>query len=192
MFKFVLGRSQITLMLCNLAILSLAVSCLLINAYGLSNSGMELYHGQEKAKNCFKLVGGIKIRFTVDDFRSSWRTLEKGIVKGYTVSPLLIIMGKRMVVQERDKRNATQMGSGVYQTVIRNFLNNFSVQSFMYLYSAIMLLSVNQWKSVFLLVLINFNPRMVQMSNFRLLCFPFSLTMSIQMKTTMNVAWHYT
>ena len=84
------------------------------------------------------------------------------------------------------------MGSGVYQPMIRNFLNNLSVPSFMYLYSTIMLLSVNQWKSVFLLVLINFNPRMVQMSNFRLLCIPFSLTTSIQMKLTMSVAYHHT
>ena len=64
------------------------------NAYGsvphqLIESAMELYHILEKVQGIVRsYFGGMKIRFTFDDYTTSWQRVEKGIVTGWTKDAL--------------------------------------------------------------------------------------------------------
>ena len=90
----------------------------LANAYGsvphkLIDAAMELYHVPEKVQQIVKsYFGGIRIRFTVDEYTTAWQRLEKGIVTGCTISPILFVMGMSMLTRaaerKRDKRTADE------------------------------------------------------------------------------------
>ena len=74
----------------------------LANAYGsvphqLIESAMELYHiyTRECPGDCQELLWW----FTVDDYTTSWQRLEKEIVSGCTMSPILFVMVMDMVTR---------------------------------------------------------------------------------------------
>ena len=70
---------------------------------------MELYNIPEKVQGIVRsYFGGMKIRFTVDDYTTSWHRVErveKGIVTGCTISPILFVMGMGMVTRAAERRN---------------------------------------------------------------------------------------
>ena len=46
----------------------------------------------------------MKIRFTVDDYSTSWQRVEKGLVKGCTISPILFVVGMGMVTRAAEMK----------------------------------------------------------------------------------------
>ena len=70
----------------------------------------------------------MKIRSTVDEYITSWQRVEKGIVTGCTISPILFVMGMGMVTRaaERETRGP-RMDSGIYQPPIRGFIDDLTV-----------------------------------------------------------------
>ena len=95
----------------------------------LIDAAMERYHVPEKVQQVVKsYFGGIQIRFTVDDYTTAWQRLEKGIVTGCTISPILFVMGMSMLTRaaERETRGP-QMNSGIYQPPIRGFMDDLTV-----------------------------------------------------------------
>ena len=110
----------------------------LANAYGsvqhkLIDAAMELYHVSEKVQQVVKsYFGGIQIRFTVDDYITAWQRLEKGIVTGCTISPILFVIGMSMLTRAAERERETrgpQMNSGIYQPPIRGFMDNLTVST---------------------------------------------------------------
>ncbi|CAC5418540.1 unnamed protein product [Mytilus coruscus] len=73
----------------------------LANSYGsvphkLTEMAMDHYHIPEHIKKIVqKYFGGMQLRFTVDNKTTAWQKLEKGIVMGCTISPILFIMTTR-------------------------------------------------------------------------------------------------
>ena len=70
----------------------------------------------------------MKLRFTCGDFTTSWQNLEKGIVTGCTVSPILFIMGMNMIMNaaERETRGP-RMKSGIYQPANRGYMDDLTI-----------------------------------------------------------------
>lgn len=71
---------------------------------------------------------GIQIRFTVGEFTTAWQQLEKGIVTGCTISPILFVIGMSLMTTaaERETRGP-KMISGVYQPPLRGFMDDLTV-----------------------------------------------------------------
>ena len=68
---------------------------------------MELYHIPEKIQGIVKsYFGGMKIRFTVDDYTTSWQIVEKGIYLGciYHLTHPIFVMGMGMVTRAAEKK----------------------------------------------------------------------------------------
>lgn len=84
----------------------------LANAYGsvphkLIEVVKKTYHVQLHVEKTVRdYFGGIKIRFTVGDFTTSWQQLEKVIVTGCIISPILFVIGMNlmMTAAERETR----------------------------------------------------------------------------------------
>ena len=90
---------------------------------------MELYHVPEKVQGIVRsYIKGMKIRFTVDVYTTSWQRIEKGIVTGCTISTILFVMSMGMVTRaaERETRGP-MMDSGIYQPPIRGFKDDHTV-----------------------------------------------------------------
>ncbi|CAC5381066.1 unnamed protein product [Mytilus coruscus] len=93
----------------------------LANAYGsvphkLIEMAMDRYHIPEHIKKIVqKYFGGIQLRFTVDN--TAWQKLEKGIVTGCTISPILFIMSMNIIMKaaERETRGP-KTDSGIFFT----------------------------------------------------------------------------
>ena len=93
----------------------------------LIESAMELYHIPEKVQGIARsYFGGMKIRFTVDDYTTSWPKVEKGIVTGCTISPILFGMDIVTRAAEKETRGP-RMDSGIYQQPIRGFMYDLAV-----------------------------------------------------------------
>ena len=73
-------------------------------------------------------LGEMKIRFTIDDYTISWQRVEKGIVTGCTISPILFVMCMGMVTTaaERETRGPN-IDSGIYQPQISGFMDDLTV-----------------------------------------------------------------
>lgn len=78
------------------------------NAYGsicssqADESAMELYLIQYQ--EIFRRLSGIQIRFTLDDYTTSWQRAENWIVTGRTMSPILFVMGMVTRTAQKDPR----------------------------------------------------------------------------------------
>lgn len=76
----------------------------LANAYGsiphdLINTAMEHYHIPQHIRRMITTYfSGFKLRFQTTQFTTQWQDLEKGIVTGCTISPILFIMGMNLLI----------------------------------------------------------------------------------------------
>ena len=62
-------------------------------------------------------VEGIQLRFTVRDFTTSWQKLERGIVTGCTISPILFVIGMKIIMKAAERETmGPRMESGTYQS----------------------------------------------------------------------------
>ncbi|XP_021349432.1 uncharacterized protein LOC110466448 [Mizuhopecten yessoensis] len=106
----------------------------LANAYGsvphkLIEAALDHYHIPEHIrKMIMSYFGGIQLRFTVGESTTAWQDLEKGIVTGCTISPILFIMGMNIIIKaaERETRGP-RMESGIYQPANRGFMDDLTI-----------------------------------------------------------------
>ncbi|CAC5364749.1 unnamed protein product [Mytilus coruscus] len=106
----------------------------LANAYGsvphkLIEMAMDHYHIPEHIKKIVqKYFGGIQLRFTVDNKTTAWQKLEKGIVTGCTISPILFIMSMNIIMKaaERETRGP-KTDSGIFLPATRGFMDDLTV-----------------------------------------------------------------
>ncbi|VDI43606.1 Hypothetical predicted protein [Mytilus galloprovincialis] len=106
----------------------------LANAYGsvphkLIEMAMDHYHIPEHIKKIvLTYFDGILLRFTVDNKTTAWQKLEKGIVTGCTISPILFIMGMNIIMKaaERETRGP-KTDSGIFLPATRGFMDDLTV-----------------------------------------------------------------
>ncbi|CAC5418562.1 unnamed protein product [Mytilus coruscus] len=90
---------------------------------------MDHYHIPEHIKKIVqKYFGGIQLRFTVDNKITAWQNLEKGIVTGCTISPILFIMSMNIIMKaaERETRGP-KTDSGIFLPATRGFMDDLTV-----------------------------------------------------------------
>ena len=70
----------------------------------------------------------IKLRFTFKDITTKWQDLERGIVTGCNISPILFVMGMNLIIKaaERETRGP-RMQSGIYIPANRGFMDDLTV-----------------------------------------------------------------
>ena len=104
----------------------------LASAYGsmplkLIEAAMELYHALEKVQGILRsYIKGMKIECSVDDHTTSWHRVEKGIVTGCTIFPILFVMGMVTRAAKRETRGS-MMDSGIHHPPIRGFMDDLTV-----------------------------------------------------------------
>ncbi|KAI8493811.1 hypothetical protein Bbelb_281580 [Branchiostoma belcheri] len=96
----------------------------LANAYGsiphgLIQVALDRYHVPASVKGMVtNYFGGIQLRFRTADFTTQWQNLEKGIVTGCTISPILFIMGMNLLIDAAaTKAKGPRMNSGISQHI---------------------------------------------------------------------------
>lgn len=115
--------------------------------YKLIESAMKLNHLPGHVQ---RIIGGIQIQFTVDDFATFWQRVEKGVFIGCTISPILFVMGME---------NLPMINSGIYQPPIRDFMDDLTVTTSTHIYKQNG--SFQRWKIAFpWRVWIKFKPKM--------------------------------
>ena len=106
----------------------------LANAYGsvpheLIKTAMSHYHIPAHVVNIINsYFGDIKLRFTYNDITTKWQDLERGIVTGCTISPILFVMSMNLIIKaaERETRGP-KMQSGIYIPANRGFMDDLTV-----------------------------------------------------------------
>lgn len=72
--------------------------------------------------------GGFRVWFTAAHFTNQWQSLEKGIVTGCTISPMLFIMGMNLLITAASKASrGPLMESGIRQPPIRGFMDDLTI-----------------------------------------------------------------
>ncbi|XP_019641511.1 PREDICTED: uncharacterized protein LOC109482994 [Branchiostoma belcheri] len=106
----------------------------LANAYGsiphgLIQVALDHYHVPASVKGMVtSYFGGIQLRFRTADFTTQWQNLEKGIVTGCTISPILFIMGMNLLIDAAaTKAKGPRMNSGSRQPPIRGFMDDITL-----------------------------------------------------------------
>ena len=105
----------------------------LANAYGsvlheLIKTAKSHYHIPAHVVNMINsYFGDIKLRFTYNDITSRWQDLERGIVTGSTISPILFVMSMNPIMKaaERETRGP-KMQSGIYVPDNRGFMDDLN------------------------------------------------------------------
>lgn len=73
-------------------------------------------------------LGGIKLRCKTRDYITQWQHLEKGIVTGCTVSPILFIVGMNLIITAAEKETrGPMMDSGARKPAIRGFMDDLTI-----------------------------------------------------------------
>ena len=106
----------------------------LANAYGsiphqVIMKAMEHYHVPDKTiKIIASYFQGIKLRFSFDQVTTDWLNLERGIITGCTISPIVFIMGMNLIIKaaERETRGP-KMQSGIHVPANRGFMDDLTV-----------------------------------------------------------------
>ena len=106
----------------------------LANAYGsiphnLIVTPLDHYYIPDHIKGMVKnYFSGMMLRFSAGNITTAHQSLEKGIVTGCTVSPILFIMGMNIIMKaaERETRGP-KMNSGIYQPANRGFMDDLTV-----------------------------------------------------------------
>ncbi|XP_060084535.1 uncharacterized protein LOC132563801 [Ylistrum balloti] len=87
------------------------------------------YHTPEHVISILKKhSNGMQLRFTTNNFTTTWQDLEKGIVTGCTVTPILFVMGMNIIMKVADRKTrGPKMNSGIYQPSNRGFINDLTI-----------------------------------------------------------------
>ncbi|XP_076155592.1 uncharacterized protein LOC143138965 [Alosa pseudoharengus] len=106
----------------------------LANAYGsmphsLINKAMEQYHIPDKIRQMINsYLGSFKLRFQTAKFTTTWQPLEKGIVTGCTVSPILFIMGMNLLITTAAaEAKGPVTAAGSRQPPLRGFMDDLTI-----------------------------------------------------------------
>ncbi|KAK0135439.1 Retrovirus-related Pol polyprotein from type-1 retrotransposable element R2 [Merluccius polli] len=104
------------------------------NAYGsiphnLIQVAMDHYHIPRHIQGMItKYLGDIKLRFQSAMFTTKWQPVEKGIVTGCTISPILFAMGMNLIITAASiKSRGPKTAAGSQQPVIRAFMDDLTV-----------------------------------------------------------------
>ena len=104
----------------------------LANAYGsiphnLINTAMEHYHIPQHIRGMITTYfSGFKLRFRTTQFTT--QDLEKGIVMGCTISPILFVMGMNLLITAAVKESRGPiMKSGIRQPPLRCFMDDLTI-----------------------------------------------------------------
>ncbi|XP_030008310.1 uncharacterized protein LOC115431800 [Sphaeramia orbicularis] len=106
----------------------------LANAYGsvphaLIHAALDHYRIPQHIKGMItSYLGGIQLRFKTTHFTTQWQNLEKGIITGCTISPILFIMGMNLLITAAGKEaRGPKMQSGIRQPPIRGYMDDLTV-----------------------------------------------------------------
>ncbi|XP_034721949.1 uncharacterized protein LOC117940937, partial [Etheostoma cragini] len=106
----------------------------LANAYGsiphvLIHAALDHYHIPQHIKGMItSYFRGIQLRFKTAHFTTQWQSLEKGIVTGCTISPILFVMGMNLLITAAEKEaRGPIMESGIRQHAIRGYMDDLTV-----------------------------------------------------------------
>ncbi len=106
----------------------------LANAYGstphdLINAAMEHYHIPCHIRGAItSYLGGFKLRFQTAQFTTQWQDLEKGIVTGCIISPILFIMEMNLLITAAGKKSREPiMKFGIRQPSVRGFMDDLTI-----------------------------------------------------------------
>lgn len=104
------------------------------SAYGsmthnLISVAMEHYHIPRHIRGMItSYFGEVYLRFKAPKCNTHWQALEKGIITGCTVSPILFIMGMNLLISAAGKESrGPVMESGAWQPPIRRFINDLTI-----------------------------------------------------------------
>ena len=104
------------------------------NAYGsiphnLIQVAMDHYHIPHHIQGMITgYLGDIKLRFQSAMFTTKWQPVEKGIVTGCTISPILFVMGMNLIITAAStKSRGPKTAAGSQQPVIRAFMDDLTV-----------------------------------------------------------------
>ncbi|XP_026059304.1 uncharacterized protein LOC113043970 [Carassius auratus] len=97
--------------------------------HGLINTAMEHYHIPYLTRGIItSYFGGFKLWFKTAHFTTQWQDLEKGIVTGCTISPILFVMGMNLLITAAEKEyRGPSMESGIRQPPIRVFMDDLTI-----------------------------------------------------------------
>lgn len=92
-------------------------------------AAMDHYHIPHHIRGMItSYFGGFKLQFKTAHFTTQWQDLEKGIVTGCTISPILFIMGMNLLITAAAKESrGPRMESGTRQPSIRDFMDDLTV-----------------------------------------------------------------
>ncbi|XP_066299893.1 uncharacterized protein [Branchiostoma lanceolatum] len=123
----------------------------LANAYGsiphaLIQVALDHYHVPAGVKGMISsYFGGVQLRFRTTDFTTQWQNLEKGIVTGCTISPILFIMGMNLLIEAAaSKAKGPRMRSGARQNPLRGFMDDLTVTTVSHIEARWMLEELDQ------------------------------------------------
>ena len=106
----------------------------LANAYGsiphrLLEYAMDHHHIPPMIRELVKdYFNGIQLRFSTPNYTTEWQNLEKGIVTGCTISPILFVMGMNLVI--RAGLNETRgpiTNSGIRLPPVRGYMDDLTI-----------------------------------------------------------------
>lgn len=104
------------------------------NAYGsiphnLIRVAMDHYHIPLHIQGMITdYLGDIKLRFQSAMFTTKWQPMEKGIVTGCTISPILFTMGMNLIITAAStKSRGPRTAAGSQQPAIRAFMDDLTV-----------------------------------------------------------------
>jgi hypothetical protein len=106
----------------------------LANAYGtiphmLIQEALNHYHIPEHCRDMIRsYFSAIHLRFTVNNYTTTWQKLEKGIVTGCTISVILFVMGMNMIIKagERETRGP-KTATNIRQPPSRGFMDDLTI-----------------------------------------------------------------
>ena len=103
----------------------------LANAYGtiqhtLIEESLKPYHILKHFREIIRsFFGGINLRFTTNRFKTTWQSLQKGIVTGCIFSVILIVIGMNMIIKARERKTRGQKtSSNIRQPPNRGFIDD--------------------------------------------------------------------
>ncbi len=106
----------------------------LANAYGsiphaLIHAALDHYHIPRHIKGMItSYFGRIQLRFKTAYFTTQWQSLEKGIVTGCTISPILFVIGMNLLITAAEKEaHGPKMESGIRQPPIRGYMDDLTI-----------------------------------------------------------------
>ncbi len=104
------------------------------NAYGsiphnLIQVALDYYHIPHNIQGMItSYLRDIKLRFQSAKFTTKWQPVEKGIVTGCTISPILFIMGINLIISAAStKSRGPKTTAGCQQPAIREFMDDLTV-----------------------------------------------------------------